>query len=64
VHNDPNRREPRAPAVAVWTLSGLLVGVAGGFVLGSFALPVIVCGLVGLGYGLFTTRRRQVPEDD
>ncbi len=64
MQNDPNWREPRAPAVAIWTLCGLLVGVAAGFVLGSLALPVIVGVLGGLGYGLFTTRRRRLPEDD
>ncbi|HEY5878279.1 MAG TPA: hypothetical protein VIU11_05180 [Nakamurella sp.] len=64
MQNDPNWREPRAPAVAIWTLFGLLVGVAGGFLTGLLVLLPVVCGTFGLLYGLFTTRRRQLPEDD
>jgi hypothetical protein len=64
VQNDPNWREPRAPAIAVWTITGLLVGVAAAVVLSLWVLaPVVGTGL-GLLYGLYTTRRRQVPEDD
>ncbi len=64
MRNDPNWREPRWPAILIWTIAGLLVGVAGGIVLGLIVLlPVVGTGL-GLLYGLFTTRRRQVPDDD
>ncbi|HEY7814700.1 MAG TPA: hypothetical protein VIC62_15755 [Nakamurella sp.] len=64
MRNDPNKREPRAPAVAIWTLCGVLVGVAGGVLLGSFLLPVVVCAGFGLLYGLFTTRPKELPDDD
>ena len=64
MRNDPNWREPRWPAILIWTIAGLLVGVAGGIVLVLIVLlPVVGTGL-GLLYGLFTTRRRQVPDDD
>lgn len=64
VRNDPNSREPRAPAVVIWTIFGLLVGVAGGIALGSFLLPLVVCTGCGLLFGLFTTRYKHVPDDD
>lgn len=64
VRNDPNWQEPRAPAVAVWTVCGLLVGAAVGIVLGSVLLPVVIGTLLGLLYGLFRTRRRTLPDDD
>lgn len=56
MRSDPTRREPRAPAVAIWTLFGLLVGAAGGILFGSFLLPVVVGTGLGLVFGLFTTR--------
>jgi len=64
VRKDPNWREPRMPAVAVWTLFGLLAGVAAGVVLGLFVLPVVVGTGLGLLYGLFSTRRMHLPDDD
>ena len=63
MRNDPTRREPRAPAVAVWTLFGVLVGVAGGILFGSFLLPVVVGTGLGLLYGLFTTRKMHLPDE-
>lgn len=50
--------------MAIWTLFGVLAGVAGGVVLGSFLLPLVVCAGLGLLYGLFTTRARELPDDD
>lgn len=64
VRDDPNWREPRWPAVAIWTVAGLLVGVAAGIVLGLIVLLPVVGAGFGLLYGLFTTRRRQLPDDD
>ncbi|ACV80549.1 hypothetical protein [Nakamurella multipartita] len=63
MRNDPTRREPRAPAVAVWTLFGVLVGVAGGILFGSFLLPVVVGTGLGLLFGLFTTRKMHLPDE-
>ena len=64
VRSDPNWREPRWPAVAIWTVTGLLAGVALAVVLNLWILgPIVGVGL-GLLYGVFTTRRRNVPEDD
>lgn len=64
VQKDPNWREPRAPAIAIWTLTGLLVGVAAAVVLSLWVLaPVVGTGL-GLLYGLYSTRHRELPEDD
>jgi hypothetical protein len=64
VQKDPNWREPRAAAIAIWTITGLLVGVAAAVVLNLWVLaPVVGTGL-GLLYGLYTTRPRQVPEED
>lgn len=62
--NDPDWREPRAPAIAVWAVTGLLVGIAAAVVLNLWILAPIVGTGLGLLYGLYTTRRRQVPEDD
>jgi uncharacterized membrane protein len=64
VRHDPDKREPRAPAVAIWTVIGLLVGVAVTIVSGSFPIPAIICGLLGLAYGLYTTRVKYTPSDD
>lgn len=64
MRKDPNRRESRTPAIAIWTITGLLVGVAAAVVLNLWVLaPVVGTGL-GLLYGVYTTRRRQLPEDD
>ncbi len=50
--------------MGIWTLSGLLMGVAMGIVLGAFPLPQVIFGLLGLAFGLFTTRHKEVPDDD
>jgi hypothetical protein len=63
VSRDPVK-EPRALAVGIWTLFGLLAGAAVGIATSSFPLPQILLGLAGLAYGLFTTRRLNLPEDD
>lgn len=62
--NDPDWREPRAPAIAVWAITGLLVGIAAAVVLNLWILAPVVGTGFGLLYGLYTTRRRQLPEDD
>jgi hypothetical protein len=49
--------------VAVWTLFGVLVGVAGGILFGSFLLPVVVGTGLGLLFGLFTTRKMHLPDE-
>ena len=64
VKKDPNARESRLPAIAIWTVSGLLVGLALGLVISSFPVPAIAGLVLGLGYGLFATRKKFVPEDD
>lgn len=64
VKKDPSWREPRAPAIAIWTVTGLLAGLAAAIVLSLWILAPVVGAGLGLVYGLFTTRRRQVPEDD
>ena len=64
MQKDPNWREPRAPAIAIWTVTGLLVGVAGAVVLSLWVLAPVVGAGLGLLYGLFSTRRREFPEDD
>ncbi len=64
VRSDPDAREPRAPAIAIWTLSGLIVGVAAGVISGSFLVAMAIFGGLGLLYGVFATRRRDMPEDD
>ena len=64
MRHNPDEREPRAPAIAIWTVIGLLLGVAVSIVMGSFPIPVVVCGLIGLAYGLYTTRTKYTPTDD
>ena len=64
VRKDPERREPRAPAVAIWTVTGLLVGVALAIVTGSFVVSIVVCAAIGLVFGLYITRTKHVPTDD
>jgi hypothetical protein len=64
VAKDPTWREPRAPAIAIWTITGLLVGVAAAVVLSLWVLAPVVGAGLGLLYGLYTTRRREVPGDD
>lgn len=64
MRDDPDRREPRAPAIAIWTITGLLAGVAVSIATGSFPIPVIVCGLIGLAFGFYLTRVKYTPSDD
>ena len=64
MRHNPDEREPRAPAVAIWTVTGLLAGVAVSVVMGSFPVPALICGLIGMAYGLYTTRARYTPSDD
>ena len=64
MRNDPEAREPRLPAVAIWTLTGLLMGLALGIVTGELLVAVLLGGLLGLSWGMFTTRSRQRPLDD
>ena len=64
VRRNPDEREPRAPAVAIWTVTGLLAGVAVSVVAGSFPVPAIICGLIGLAFGLYMTRVKTTPGDD
>jgi hypothetical protein len=64
VRRNPDDREPRAPAVAIWTVTGLFVGVAASVVAGSFPAPAVICGLIGLAFGLYLTRTKHTPTDD
>ena len=64
VRNDPTLREPRWPAVLIWTVSGLLLGLAVSIIGGLFPVPPLVGGVLGLLVGLFMTRVKYVPEDD
>ena len=64
MRNDPEFREPRAPAVAIWTVVGLFLGVAVGVVIGQPAGVAALGAVLGLLYGLFATRRRPGPIDD
>lgn len=50
--------------MAIWTVTGLLAGVAVAIVTGSFVVSIVICALLGLAYGLFTTRTKHVPMDD
>ncbi len=60
----PEGKEPRAPAIAIWTLTGAFVGLAGGVVLSNVPLFVVIFAVVGLLYGFYTTRPKQTPDDD
>jgi hypothetical protein len=64
VRNDPTFREPRWPAILIWTASGLFLGLAVSIIGGLFPVPLIVGGVIGLAVGLFLTRVKYVPEDD
>jgi len=64
VRRDPQDHEPRAPAVVIWTVTGLLAGLAVAIVTGSFVLPIGFGALLGLAFGLYTTRTKHVPMDD
>ena len=64
MRNDPNFNEPRWPAVLIWTVSGMLVGLAVSIIGGIFPVPFIICAVIGLAVGLFVTRVKYVPEDD
>ena len=63
MRKNPDAREPRAPAIAIWTVTGLLVGLALGVVLGNLAVPMTIGAAVGVLYGFFTTRPRDPPSD-
>jgi hypothetical protein len=43
---------------------GLLVGLAISIVMGNFPLPVVICGAIGLAFGLYMTRVKYTPSDD
>ena len=62
--DDPTFREPRWPAVAIWTVCGLLLGVAFSIVVGAFPIPAVVGGIIGLLVGLYQTRVKYTPDDD
>lgn len=64
VQNDPNAREPRLPAVIIWTVTGLLAGIAVSIVAGAFPVPAVIGAAIGLAYGLYTTRTKYTPTDD
>ena len=64
MRNDPDFREPRLPAVAIWTVTGLLLGLAFTIVAGNFPLPALIGGVLGLLGGLYLTRVKKAPGDD
>ena len=64
MRNDPTLSEPRWPAVLIWTVSGLLLGLAVSIIGGLFPIPLLVGGVLGLVVGLFVTRAKYLPEDD
>ena len=64
VRRDPQSREPRAPAIAIWAVSGLLAGLAFGIVVGGVLVPMLVGAVLGALFGLFTTRVKPGPIDD
>jgi len=64
VKKDPAFKEPRLPAIAIWTVTGLLLGLAFTVVVGGTIIPIAIGAAFGLLYGLYSTRVKQVPEDD
>lgn len=64
VRRAPDAKEPRAPAVAIWTFTGAFAGLAAGVVLSNLVLLVLIGGLLGLAFGMYTTRQKQTPTDD
>src|SRR6476619_4376084 len=64
MRNDPTFTEPRWPAIAIWTFSGLLLGLAFTIVVGFFPVPLVIGALIGWAVGLFMTRVKYTPEDD
>ena len=65
VRKDPQSRDPRAPAVAIWTVTGVLLGLAFGIVVGGGPrVPVLVGAILGLLLGLYITRTKPGPIDD
>jgi hypothetical protein len=64
VKRDPSYREPRLPAIAIWTVLGTLLGLAFWIVVGGSALAIAIGAAFGLAYGVFTTRVKHVPSDD
>jgi hypothetical protein len=63
MRTDPDR-ESRWPAVAVWTISGVLAGLALTVIAGSFPVPMLIGTALGLAWGLFSTRKKFVPDED
>lgn len=61
---DPAFREPRWPSVAIWTVIGALLGLAFWVVVGGSPLVIPIAAALGVGYGFFATRVKQVPSDD
>jgi hypothetical protein len=64
VSKDLQSREPRAPAIAIWAVSGLLLGLAFGIVAGGVLVPMLAGAVLGALFGLFTTRAKPGPIDD
>ncbi len=64
MRRNPDEREPRAPAIAIWTVTGLLLGVAVSIVMGSFPIPAVIFALIGLALGFYLTRPKYTPSDD
>ncbi len=65
MRKDPQAREPRAPAVAIWTVTGLLLGLAFTIVVGGVVVvQTLVGATLGLLFGLFITRTKPGPIDD
>ncbi len=64
VRKAPDAKEPRAPAVAIWTCTGAFAGLAVGVVLSNLVLLVLIGGLLGLAFGMYTTRPEHTRYDD
>lgn len=65
MRKDPQARDPRAPAVAIWTVTGLLLGLAFSIVVGGGVLvPTLVGAAIGLLFGLYITRTKPGRIDD
>ena len=64
VRKAPDAKEPRAPAVAIWTFTGAFAGLAAGVVLSNLVLLILIGGLLGLAFGMYMTRPKHTPSDD
>ncbi len=64
MNKDPSAREPRGPAIAIWTVAGLALGLAFGVVAGNALLTLATGALLGVLFGVFTTRPKARPLDD